>query len=152
MSGRCLQQQHGHVSCMDIADNQANFASNKASTERVRKWKARHHANFLEKILYFATGEEKSISANARFVTGAEGQYYKHICRNGRFSLVANDTFHNKDEKFVFCSHSEGGKVRFSSLRCKKELYGINWWAWKSRFSVAMHDQMPATSNTMSQE
>ena len=50
----------------------------------------------------------------------AEGECYKHIRRNWRFSLVANDTFHDKGEKHVFCHTSKGGKVRFSSLRCEK--------------------------------
>ena len=57
-------------------------------------------------IVYFVSGEEKSILVNVRFVTQAEGECHKHIRRNRRFSLVANDTFHNKGEKHVYCSRS----------------------------------------------
>ena len=35
------------------------------------------------------------------------------IRRNWRFSIVANDTFHNKGEKHVFCSPCKGGKKPF---------------------------------------
>ena len=38
--------------------------------------------------------------------------------QNRHFSLVVNDTFHNKGENHVSCSRSESGKVRFSRLRC----------------------------------
>ena len=74
-------------------------------------------------LLYFVTSGEKSISANVRFLTRAKGECYKNIRRNQGFSLVANDTFHNKGEKRVFCSPSRGRKVRFSSLRCENNIF-----------------------------
>ena len=69
------------------------------------------------KIVYFATGEGKSISVKS--------ECYKDIRRDQRFSLVANDTFHNEGEKQVFCSPPKGGKVRFSSLRCENTNYRL---------------------------
>ena len=61
-----------------------------------------------------------STSANVRFVTGAEGECYKHIRRNRNFSVVENDIFLNKGDNHVFCTPSKGGKVHSSSLCCEK--------------------------------
>ena len=57
-----------------------------------------------KEIIYFATGEKKSILAI--------------VIR--RFLLVANDTFHKKGEKNVVCNSSKRWKVRFSGLRYEK--------------------------------
>ena len=85
-----------------------------------KRWADSGFARICKVIVYFVTGAEKSISANVKFVTRTEGECCKHIRRNRRFSLVANDTFQNKGEKHEFCSLFKGGKVRFSSLRCEK--------------------------------
>ena len=77
---------------------------------------------FKCQIVYFATGEEKSNLANMKIVARSEGECYKQICRNRRFSLIVNDTFHNKGEKHVFFSPSNGRKVRFSVPRCEKKI------------------------------
>ena len=55
-----------------------------------------------------------------KFVTRADGECYKHVLWNRRYSLVANDTSNHKGEKHEFFL-SKGGKVCFSSLRCEKD-------------------------------
>ena len=69
----------------------------------------------LQIIVYFATGEEKSILANVRFVARAESE-----CDNTHSSFLTSS---DKGEKDIFFSPSKCGKVRFHNAGLKDVLF-----------------------------